>query len=161
MVHFLPFSVYTCLDPREPLLAQSSNGTSESAGAGANSDSDDQSGGIYHSYSTATGHTNSTDDNPPPPQHQTKIVSVGSGVAQVGGVLTVVGTGFGQEVEAVRVMVGGRECRDPELCHLVCRPCGEGGRCDVDEICIEDGQNNKKVCGCRCALCSTKSWWGW
>lgn len=78
-------------------------------------------------------------------------------MAQVGGALTIIGTGFGQEVEAVRVMVGGRECRDPELCHLVCRPCGEGGRCNVDEICIVDGLNNQKVCGCRRAMCSKKS----
>lgn len=80
----------------------------------------------------------------PPPLRPT-IASVGSGVAEAGEALMLTGAGFGEKVEDVRVMVGGRDCRDPELCHLVCRPCGDEDRCEFDEMCMEDGLSKEKV----------------
>lgn len=92
------------------------------------------------------------DGSPAPPVRPT-IVSVGPEVVKAGEALMVVGSGFGEAVSDVRVMVGGRDCRDPELCHLVCRPCGEEDRCEFDEMCMEDGLSKEKVgpmCMCIC-----------
>lgn len=91
-------------------------------------------------------------DSPAPPVRPT-IVSVGPEVVKAGEALMVVGSGFGEAVSDVRVMVGGRNCRDPELCHLVCRPCGDEDRCEFDEMCMEDGLSKEKVgpmCMCMC-----------
>lgn len=65
--------------------------------------------------------------------------------------VTLVGSGFGLDTEAVRVMIGGRECRDPELCHRTCRPCDDDHPCDFDEICIKEGmsKDTQKVGGDR------------
>ncbi|CAM9761432.1 unnamed protein product, partial [Scytosiphon promiscuus] len=86
-----------------------------------------------------------SDGSPPPPVRPT-VVGVSPEMVTAGEALMLVGTGFGEAVEDVRVMVGGRDCRDPELCHLVCRPCGDEDRCEFDEMCMEDGLSKEKVC---------------
>lgn len=83
--------------------------------------------------------------SPPDTAARPTVTSVSPEVARAGEALMLVGTGFGEAVEDVRVMVGGRDCRDPELCHLVCRPCGDEDRCGFDEMCMEDGLSKEKV----------------
>lgn len=79
----------------------------------------------------------SSPPRPPPPS----IEDIEEGVARSGERVTLVGSGFGMDEEAVRVMIGGRECGDPELCHRVCRPCDDEHPCDFDEMCAEDGES--------------------
>lgn len=80
---------------------------------------------------------------PPPPV----IEFVEEEVAQSGKAIMLVGSGFGMDNEAVRIMIGGRECRDPELCHRNCRPCDDEHPCDFDEMCADEemSKDNKKV----------------
>lgn len=85
------------------------------------------------------------DDEPVPWPPQPTITNVTSDLARAGDALMLVGSGFGEDPSAVRVMLGGRECRDPALCNRVCRPCGEEDRCDFDEMCMEDGFSKDKV----------------
>lgn len=116
---------------------------------GSNSSSDDNSNttaiDVPSTPAPVPAEVGDIDESSPTLPPRPTIVSVSPKVARVGEALMVVGTGFGEEVNAVRVMVGGRDCRDPELCHLVCRPCGDDDRCEFDEICMEDGLSKEKV----------------
>ncbi|CAN0359992.1 unnamed protein product, partial [Laminaria digitata] len=152
------FSVYTCSEPSVPFsspvnstapaavteAAAPVNGsgaaTAAGAGAGAITSNSTENSDASASVSGDTG-----DASDPLPARPT-ILSVGPEVASAGGALVLVGEGFGEDVADVRVMVGGRDCRDPELCHRVCRPCGEDDRCDFDEMCMEDNLSKGKVC---------------
>lgn len=156
--------MYACFDPDASLSAPAnstaaSNGSDTAVPGEASSSSseslDDSSVDVDSDNRTAVvvvatpsptaGEGEEGADSPPLPPPRPTILSVSPEVAKAGEALMVVGTGFGQAVGDVRVMVGGRDCRDPELCHLVCRLCGDEDKCEFDEMCMEDGLSKVKV----------------
>lgn len=143
-------------------LAGNNNGNGEGEGgeeggggnnATAVAESDDSSAALpTPPPSEPTATVEGVEDMSPATPARPTVVSVSPEVARAGEALMVVGTGFGEAVADVRVMVGGRDCRDPELCHLVCRPCGDEDRCEFDEMCMEDGLSKEKVMSVVCLL---------
>lgn len=122
----------------EGSLAPTGGGTGEGGGVGVG-----VGGGVGAGVGGGTAVSGDSGEASPP---KPSIAAVGPEVATAGGALMLLGEGFGQEVADVRVMVGGRDCRDPELCNRVCRPCGEDGRCDFNEMCVKEGLSKEKVC---------------
>ncbi|CAM9597354.1 unnamed protein product, partial [Ectocarpus sp. 13 AM-2016] len=147
------YSIYTCKEPRVPLAAPVDSPTPAPAVNGSDpGDAASAPGSTTAALPTLppTAPTAAVEeeagDGSPAPLVRPTIVSVSPEMVKAGEALIVVGSGFGEAVSDVRVMVGGRDCRDPELCHLVCRPCGEEDRCEFDEMCMEDGLSKEKVC---------------
>lgn len=164
-------SIYTCVEPSVPLAAPANSSAAPAAGGSDGSsaigpvgpaadppNNSNSSSGVSDASSASalpptlpptapTATVGDVEDGSPPdtPARPT-VVSASPEVARAGEALMLVGTGFGEAVGDVRVMVGGRDCRDPELCHLVCRQCGDEDRCGFDEMCMEDGLSKEKVC---------------
>lgn len=111
-----------------------------------NSSSICSSGSSANSSSPQIDETGQADGSYPALPPPSTIYSVIPAVAKSGEALTLIGSGFGEDRAVVRVMVGGRECRDPELCHRVCRPCDDKHPCDFDEMCMQDDLSKNKVC---------------
>lgn len=148
--------MYACLDPdaalSAPVNSTTAGSSSDTTAPGEAGSSDSHNGSVpidgsdNRTIATPSPTTGEAEDVslPLPPPRPT-ILSVSPEVAKAGEALMLVGTGFGEAVDDVRVMVGGRDCRDPELCHLVCRPCGDEDKCKFDEMCMDDGLSKVKV----------------
>ncbi|CAM9875892.1 unnamed protein product, partial [Discosporangium mesarthrocarpum] len=125
------YSVYTCYPPAQVTPPEASNSThsssslSETHGDGLGADAVIDRVRTFPVIESA---------------------STGEGLTRPGQRLMLTGSNFGEDRSLVRVMVGGRECQDPDLCHRVCRPCSDDHRCDFDEMCVEDGLSKEKVC---------------
>ncbi|CAN0061334.1 unnamed protein product, partial [Choristocarpus tenellus] len=149
------FSVYTCSEsvPSVPLRNETRNST---GAAGVHSRmmaeefgnkeeaNDEQNSDPSAGLQSSEGDGGEFIIIPLDPPLPTPVIDY-DGVVSPGERLTLVGSNFGTDRKLSRVMVGGRECMNPELCNRVCRPCSEDQRCDFDEMCVEDGISKAKV----------------